>query len=336
MLVEACGSVPARINRNESVSFVRRSLRQRPLASPQHIRMGHQAAHSHTRHESRRSLIRAILVTSGWFVVELAAGFYTNSLALIADALHMLTDIAALSLSVFAMKIAARPATHQKTYGYLRAEILAALSNGVFLVLVAAYVAYEAYHRLYEPPAVMGHLMLLVAALGLGVNLLTMTLLYRSQHQCLNVRGAFLHVLGDTMGSVGAIMAGVIMVVWEWYLADPIISLLVAALIIYSSWQLVRDSVDVLLEGAPRHLDVTRILADLGGVDGVLSVHDLHVWAITSGMEAMSCHVVLRAGSDSSDILARLSQVMRERHGIDHTTIQIEAEDWLQKPTRIQ
>ncbi len=298
--------------------------------------MSDHAAHSHSRRENRRSLILAIAITSGWFIAELAAGFYTNSLALIADALHMLTDIAALSLSVFAMKIAERPATPQKTYGYLRAEILAALINGVFLVLIAAYVGYEGYQRLYAPPAVMGRLMLLVAAIGLGVNLLTMTLLSRSRHHCLNVRGAFLHVLGDTMGSVGAILAGVIMVVWEWYLADPVISLLVAALILYSSWQLVRDSVDVLLEGTPRHLDVSMILADLGSVDGVLSVHDLHVWSITSGMEAMSCHVVLRAGSDSSDVLASLSQVMRERHGIAHTTIQIEAEDWLQKPTRIQ
>ncbi len=334
--METCRERSSRGECVESIPFINRRLRRRPLAPPQSARMSHNASPPHWRRESRRSLILAVALTSGWFIVEFAAGFYTNSLALIADALHMLTDIAALSLSAFAMKIAERPATPQKTYGYLRAEILAALINGVFLVLIAAYVAYEAYQRLYAPPVVMGRLMLLVAATGLGVNLLTMTLLYRSRHHCLNVRGAFLHVLGDTMGSVGAILAGVAMVVWEWYPADPIISLLVAALILYSSWQLVRESVDVLLEGTPRHLDVSRILADLGGVDGVRSVHDLHVWSITSGMEAMSCHVVLRAGSDSSDILSRLSQVMREKHGIAHTTIQIEAEDWLQQPTRIQ
>ncbi|NWG13038.1 MAG: cation transporter [Acidobacteria bacterium] len=298
--------------------------------------MSYEPGHSHRRRQSKRSLCMAILVTSGWFIAELVAGFYTNSLALIADALHMLTDIAALSLSGLAMKIAERPATHRKTYGYLRAEILAALGNGILLVLVGAYVAYEAYQRLRAPPVVMGRLMLVVAAVGLGVNVFTMVLLYRSQHQSLNVRGAFLHVLGDALGSVGAIVAGICMVFREWYLADPVVSLLVAALIFYSSWKLVRDSVDVLLEGTPRHLDVGKILSDLGAVEGVISVHDLHIWSITSGMEAMSCHVVLRSGSDPSDVLARLSQMMREKHGIDHTTIQVEAEDWLKKPTRIQ
>jgi len=298
--------------------------------------MMHDSAHARVRAGSRRSLSLALAATAAWFIVELVAGFYTNSLALIADAAHMLTDVAALSLSMFALKIASRPATHRKTYGYLRAEILASLANGVLLVLLALSVLYEAYHRLSNPPLVRGGAMLIVAALGLVVNLITLSLLYRSQHECLNVRGAFLHVLGDALGSIGAMVAGTAMVLWQWYLADPLVSALVSLLIMYSSWQLLRDSVDVLLEGTPRHLDVASILADLGCTEGVLSVHDLHVWSITSGMPAMSCHVVLRNDADHSVVLSGLSRVMREKHSIEHTTIQIEKEGWLMRPTRIE
>ena len=298
--------------------------------------MMHNSSHARVRAGSRRSLSLALGATAAWFVVELVAGFYTNSLALIADAAHMLTDVAALSLSMFALKIASRPATHRKTYGYLRAEILASLANGVLLVLVALWVLYEAYHRLREPPSVRGGVMLIVAALGLVVNLITLSLLHRSQHECLNVRGAFLHVLGDALGSVGAMVAGTAMVLWQWYLADPLVSTLVSLLIMFSSWQLLRDSVDVLLEGTPRHLNVASILADLGCAEGVLSVHDLHVWSITSGMPAMSCHVVLRSDADASIALPSLNKAMREKHGIEHTTIQIEKEGWLVRPTRIE
>jgi cobalt-zinc-cadmium efflux system protein len=298
--------------------------------------MMHAPSHALVRSGSRRSLSLALAATAAWFLVELIAGFYTNSLALIADAAHMLTDVAALSLSMFAFKIASRPATHRKTYGYLRAEILASLANGVLLVLLALSVLYEAYHRLLEPPSVRGGAMLTVAALGLAVNLITLSLLYRSQHECLNVRGAFLHVVGDTLGSVGAIVAGTAMVLWQWYLADPLVSALVSLLILYSSWQLLRESVDVLLEGTPRHLDVASILADLGCTQGVLSVHDLHVWSITSGMPAMSCHVVLRNDADPAVVLSDLNRAMREKHNIEHTTIQIEKEGWLMRPTRIE
>jgi cobalt-zinc-cadmium efflux system protein len=297
--------------------------------------MPHHAPHAHSREASRKSLLLALVVTGSWFLVELAAGLYTNSLALIADAAHMLTDVAALSLSLFALHIAARPATHRRTYGYLRAEILAALTNGIFLVVVALYVLYEAYHRFRSPPAVRSGAMLTVAALGLAVNLLTMALLYRSQHECLNVRGAFLHVLGDMLGSIGAVIAGTVMLLWQWYLADPLVSCVVALLVMVSSWQLMRESVEVLLEGTPRNLDVAAILQDLGSAEGVASVHDLHVWSITSGMPAMSCHVVLRSGADPPEALARLSALMREKYAIDHTTIQIEDEGWTPRPTQI-
>jgi len=282
---------------------------------------------------SKKSLSIALAITATWFLIELLGGFYTNSLALLADAAHMLTDLAALGLSLFALIISARPATHEKTYGYFRAEILAALANGIILVLIGIYIFYEAYQRFLSPPEVRSVPMLVVAATGLVANLVAASLLYSTQHENLNIRGAFLHVLGDTLGSVGAIVAGVIMVMWRWYLADPIVSILVALLVMYSSWQLVRESVDVLLEGTPRHLKVTNILADLGSANGVRSVHDLHVWSITSGMPAMSCHIVLRPDVDASAVLAVLSRIMREKYSIEHTTIQIEVENWVAPQT---
>ncbi len=280
------------------------------------------------KRDSRKSLILALGITATWFLIELLGGIYTNSLALLADAAHMLADLAALGLSLFALLISTRPATHEKTFGYLRAEILAALANGIFLVLIGIYIFYEAYRRFLSPPEVRSVPMLIVATTGLAANLVTASLLYRTQHENLNVRGAFLHVIGDTLGSLGAIIAGVIMVIWRWYLADPIVSITVALLVVYSSWQLVRESVDVLLEGTPRHLNIANILMDLGSVSGVRSVHDLHVWSITSGMPAMSCHIVLRPDVDAPAVLAALSRIMREKYQIEHTTIQIEVENW--------
>lgn len=284
--------------------------------------------HDHQVGASKRSLTSALFVTGTWFAVELAAGFYTNSLALLADAAHMLTDLAALSLSLFALSIATRPATHEKTYGYLRVEILAALANGVFLVLISGYVSYEALHRLVDPPAVKSVPMLLVASLGLLANLGAAGFLYRCRHESLNMRSAYLHILGDALGSIGAIIAGIMMVSWQWYVADPIVSILVAALIAYSAWKLIRESVDVLLEATPAHLNIGSILADLGEVDGVLSVHDLHVWSITSGIYAMSCHAVLCRNEDALQALRAVNSILREKYGIEHTTIQIEVENW--------
>lgn len=286
----------------------------------------HHDSHPVLRDQDGRDLIWALAITALWFVIELVAGFYTNSLALLADAAHMLTDLAALGLSLFAQRIAFRPATHAKTFGYLRAEILAALANGVFLVVVAIYIFFEAYQRFASIPVVKGTPMLIVAVTGLVANLATAALLYRSQSESLNMRGAFLHVAGDALGSVGAIVAGTAMVLWHWYLADPIVSVVVAVLILISSWQLVRESVDVLLEGTPNNLNISEILSDLGSTEGVIAVHDLHVWSITSGMPAMSCHVVLRRDADSAAVLSILSHLMRDKHHIKHTTIQTELE----------
>jgi cobalt-zinc-cadmium efflux system protein len=196
----------------------------------------------------------------------------------------------------------------------------------VILVLVGLLIAYEAYERLLHPPVVKSAAMLAVSTAGLGANLLAAWVLSRADLSNLNLRSAFLHVLGDILGSLGAIAAGIVMVVWQRTEADAIVSVLVSLIIFYSSWQLLRDSVDVLLEGTPRHLSVTAILSDLGSVDGVVSVHDLHVWSISSGMPALSCHVVLRGNADAGAVLGKLSRLMRDRHHIEHSTIQIERE----------
>jgi cobalt-zinc-cadmium efflux system protein len=285
------------------------------------------ATHTHTD-SGKKNLTWAFSITGIWFLIELVGGLYANSLALLADAAHMLTDLAALGLSLFALKISARPATHSKTYGYVRAEILAALANGIFLILIAIYIFYESYRRFRLPQEVKGGTMLMVAITGLAANIVTAALLFQSRHESLNLRGAFLHVLGDTLGSVGAIIAGVLMLTRQWYLADPIVSTIVGALVLYSSWELVVESVEVLLEGTPRHMNISNILSDLGQLNGVTSVHDVHVWSITSGTTAMSCHLVLKPNENAGLALAASNRIMREKYGIEHTTIQIEVEGW--------
>lgn len=293
----------------------------------------HTVSHSHAQGpRGKKRLVLALSVTSCWFLIELAGGIYANSLALLADAAHMLTDLGALGLSLFALKIAVRPATHEKTYGYLRAEILAAFANGIFLILLALFIFYEAYQRFQEPPEVKSLPMLIVATTGLCANLVTAGLLFGSRSENLNLRGAFLHVIGDTLGSLGAILAGILIMFQGWRLADPIVSAVVGCLVLYSSWKLVAESVDILLEGTPRHLKVSQILKDLGGVRSVVSIHDLHVWSIATGMTAMSCHIMVKNDEDASMVLAEASLLMREKYGIGHTTIQIEFENWPAHP----
>jgi cobalt-zinc-cadmium efflux system protein len=282
--------------------------------------------HKHTHTNGKRNLKYAICITGAWFLIELLGGFYANSLALLADAAHMLADLAALVLSLFALKISSRPATPEKTYGYLRAEILAALANGITLILIAVYIFYESYQRLWAPPEIKSLPMLIIAVTGLIANLVTAKLLFGSRHESLNLRGAFLHVLGDTLGSVGAILAGILMLTRQWYLADPIVSAIVGALVLISAWELVSESVDVLLEGVPRHLDIARILDDLRELSGTASVHDLHVWSIASGTSAMSCHIVVHPDEDVGKALSEASRIMRDKYNIEHTTIQIEIE----------
>jgi cobalt-zinc-cadmium efflux system protein len=282
--------------------------------------------HRHGSGDTAASSLKAALFISATFLIaEFIGALYTNSLALLADSGHMLTDVAALSLSLFAMRFASRRATPRKTYGFYRVEILAALLNGVFLILVALYIFYEAFHRFRNPVQVKADWMLVVAVMGLLANLVSAYLLFGNHHHSLNVRGAFFHVLSDAVGSVGAILASVAIIISGYQTADPAISVIVAVLILWSSWILIRDAVDILLEGTPAHINIVSLREELNRVAGVGSVHDLHVWTLTSGILAMSCHVVAKDGDFSRmELLTRVNSVAREDFHIDHTTIQIE------------
>src|SRR5215472_3799455 len=283
------------------------------------------AGHSHHHHHAGGSLKTALAITLTFLVAEFIGALYTNSLALLADAGHMLTDVAALSLSLFAIRFAGRRATPRMTYGFHRVEILAALMNGVFLVLVALYIFYEAFNRFKTPQIVKADWMLVVAVIGLLANLTSAWVLFGKHHESLNVRGAFFHVLTDALGALGAILASIAILVSGYTLADPLISVIVAVLILWSSWIVIRDAVDILLEGTPAHINIVSLREQLCHVNGVGSVHDLHVWTLTSGVLAMSCHIVAENESyNRTDLLARVNGVARERFRIDHTTIQIE------------
>jgi len=271
----------------------------------------------------------ALGITISFFIVELVGGMLTNSLALLTDAWHMLNHILALFFALIAAWLALRPVTLSKTYGYYRAEILAAFLNGIFLWAVAVFIFYQAILRIQQPAEVESINMLIIAVLGLVANGLAAVTLSRSKDESLNVRGAFLHVVADTLGSVGAIFAGVIMFFTEWYLIDPLISMMIGALIFYSSGRLVRDSFNVLLEGVPSHIDVSVLERRIVELEGVKGVHDLHVWCITpTKMCCMSGHVVMKKGTNRRKLIATLINILKEEFGIDHTTIQLEDEGY--------
>jgi len=271
-----------------------------------------------------------LLLVGGYMVAEVLGGLWTNSLALLADAGHMFSDAAALGLSLFALWFAGRPPSPRSTYGYYRMEILAAVANGAALVAVSIFIFLEAYHRFRDPPQVQGAAMMGVAVGGLIVNLLGLRILREGRRESVNVRGAWLHVLSDTLGSVGAIAAGGLIWGFGWTWADPAISVLIGLLIIYSSWRLLAESVAVLMESAPRGIDVDQLHRAMAGAAGVLEVHDLHVWTITSGMDSLSAHVVVAEGCPHGALLGELKNLLHHRFGIDHVTIQIEPEDFEQ------
>ena len=279
--------------------------------------------HRHTR--AKNALKPALIITSSFLVAEFIGALYTNSLALLADSGHMLTDVAALSLSLAANWFSTRRATPQKTYGFHRVEILAALLNGVVLVLIALYIFYQAYGRLLNPPEVEAGWMLVIACVGLLANVISAWLLFGEHRHNLNVRGAMFHIISDAIGSAGAIVASLAILLGGYYIADPAISVVVGILILSSSWVLIRDAVDVLLEGTPAQINIMSLQHELRRVEGVESVHDLHVWTLTSGVLAMSCHVVISNGQLSrNQVLAQVNGLARERFQIDHTTVQIE------------
>jgi cobalt-zinc-cadmium efflux system protein len=260
-------------------------------------------------------------------VLELAGGLLTRSLALLADAGHMFSDAGSLTLAYIATRFASRPANARKTYGYFRAEILAALVNGVTLVVVAILVFVEAAGRFDAPPQVRTIPMLAIAIAGLLVNVVSAIVLSGARKASLNIRGAFLHVLGDALGSLATIVAAIIMLTTGEYLADPLISVLIGVLILLSSWGLVRESVNVLMEGTPAGVDAAQVQAALVSMPGISRVHDLHIWTLTTGFDAVSVHVVVERNlsmEESQALLDRVHGLVHDRFGIEHTTIQLE------------
>lgn len=277
------------------------------------------------RGEDRRSrLTLALVLTALYMVAEAVGGWFANSLALIADAGHMLTDVAALSLTIFAFWFADRPATSRKTYGYYRIEILAAFINGVILVLLSVWVTYEAVLRWQAPPAVKGFELTLIALGGLFVNIIVAKLLHSGHRHDLNMHGAWLHVIGDLLGSAAAIVAGLLIIAFGWLWADALCSMLISVVIIYGAWRLVAESVNVLLEGTPRHIDLASVESVMRETKGVAGVHDLHVWTISSGIEALSVHINHDETISHADLLVAIRDRLNERFGIDHLTIQME------------
>ena len=274
----------------------------------------------------KRGLRAAFALTSAFLIIEAGVGLWTGSLSLLADAAHMLVDAGGLLLSLGAVWFAERPAPPEKTYGYYRVEILAALVNGVVLCLLAVGILVKAYERLWHPQPVPGGPILAVAVVGLGVNLISMRLLHAGAAESLNVKSAYLEVLGDAASSAAVIVAGAVILITGWSIADPIASAAIALFILPRTWTLLRQAVNVLLEAAPAHLDMAQIEAALVGAQGVRRVHDLHVWTLTSGREAMSAHVVVAPDATADKILDALHIILHTRFGIDHTTIQIETE----------
>lgn len=260
-------------------------------------------------------------------LAEAVGGWLTNSLALIADAGHMLTDVAALSLTLAAIWFGSRPATARKTFGYYRLEILAAFVNGIALVLLSIWVIYEAALRWNAPPEINGLRLTVIAVGGLIVNIIAAKLLHSDHKHDLNIRGAFLHVMGDLLGSVAAIVAGILIVTLGWVRADPVVSILISAIIIYSAWRLIVESVNVLLEGTPAHINISSVEGTILETDGVEGVHDLHVWTISSGIDALSAHISHHDSVKHSDLLVEVRERLHERFGIDHLTIQMETID---------
>lgn len=294
-----------------------------------HSRSHSHAGHAHlpeslARGSSRRVLRLVLLLTLGYLIAELLGAYWANSLALLSDAGHMFSDAAALVLAWVALTIAARPATARKTYGFHRVEILAALINGLALMGLALFVVVEAVHRFQEREVVRGEVLLLVSLGGLGVNLAAAWLLAGARRESLNLHGAFLHVIGDLLGSIGAVIAGVFILWRGWYWVDPLVSLLISGLIIVNAWRLVAEAVHILLEGTPAHIEPRRVEEALRQVPGVRDVHDLHIWTITSGRHAVTAHIVVEDPRESRRILRECQSLLAERFDLTHSTIQIE------------
>lgn len=292
--------------------------------------MGH--SHSHgapTEHTAgnRKRLKTALILTAIYMVAEVVGGYLSNSLALLADAGHMFSDVAALGLSLAAVGWSQRPATRQRTYGFHRAEIVAALINGATLLAVAVLIAVEAWERMSKPENVDASLMVAVATGGLVINLINLKILSGGKNENLNVKGAWLHVMADTLGSIGAIGAGLAIMLFGWKWADPVASLFITALVVFSAWGLLRETLDVLMQSVPKHIALEDVVAALVEQPGVVDVHDLHIWSLTSGRHVCTAHLVVDEQANPQVVMGGARKTLSERFDIRHTTIQVESSD---------
>jgi cobalt-zinc-cadmium efflux system protein len=294
----------------------------------------HDHAHEHG-HDLRqvhagggKDLLIALAITLLMMVAEVIGGLISNSLALLSDAGHMLIDNISLLLSFFAMKFATMPATGKKTFGFYRLEILAALINGITLVLISLYIIYEAYSRIRHPQPVHGMLMLVIAVIGLLSNIIGAGVLMKHRHANLNIHGAFLHIMGDAAVSVGVIIGGIVILQTGWYLIDPLLSILISCVIIYGAWELLKESVNILLESVPSHINIESVAAEIAMVEGVQEAYHIHVWTITSGVYALSAHVLIddRLVSGCRNVIDEIESLLSKKFNVFHSTIQIECE----------
>lgn len=290
---------------------------------------GHDHSHNITIKSSKqkRALGFVLVLTFIFMIVEAVAGFYTESLALLSDAGHMLTDVFALSLAFFAIWFAEKPPTSTKTFGFYRAEILAAFFNSLLLFAISFAILFEAYKRIQSPEEVKSVEMTIVAIVGLIINLINAYILYKFQSDNLNIKGALYHVISDALGSVGAITAGIIMITTQWYYADSLISILVSLLIIRVAWGLFRDSSHILLEGTPKGIDLDAVQECICSQQGVISAHDLHAWTLSQGFEAFSAHLVVENMDNTEEIISKIKKELSDKFNITHVTLQLEIEE---------
>ncbi|WP_114572074.1 cation diffusion facilitator family transporter [Exiguobacterium flavidum] len=287
----------------------------------------HHHDHGHAHTKNRKALGAAFILIALFMVIEVAGGIWTHSLALLSDAGHMLSDAAALGLSFLALLFGVRPSNRSKTFGYKRFETIAAFVNGLTLIVIAVFITVEAYHRFVDPPRILSKGMLLIAVIGLVVNIIAALILRRGDKDTnLNVRSAFLHVLGDLLGSAGAIVAALLLIVFGWQYADPVASIVVAMLIAFSGVRVTRDAFHILMEGAPERIDGGRIEARMREVDGVIDLHALRIWSLASDMPLFSCHLVIREDAQEQVVLSEVRRLLHDEFGIGDATIQIERE----------
>lgn len=292
----------------------------------EHHSHNHNHSHNHTHNANKKALLSSFILITVFMFAEIIGGIVTNSLALLSDAGHMFSDAVALGLSLAAFKFGEKAADQSKTYGYKRFEILAAFLNGLALIIIAIFIFYEAYHRFFAPPAVIGSGMMIISILGLLINILVAAILMRGDsHENLNMRSALLHVFGDLLGSIGAIVAALLIIFFGWNLADPIASVIVSFLVLLSGIRILKDSIHILMEGKPTGIDMNKIINDFLTIDGVKEVHDMHIWAITSDFTALTAHVKVTDNSDRETILTQMESYLQNNYHLEHSTIQLES-----------